>query len=65
MTEAQERAVVADKKLLLCAICQALAPSLLKRMQCVAPDFAQQHQGDPKQADKGREGDTLLLAMRR
>ena len=31
MTEAQERAVVADKKLLLCAICQALAPSLLKR----------------------------------
>ena len=47
------------------SISRALAPSFLERMQRVAQDFAQQHQADQKLLEKGREGYTLLLAMRR
>ena len=46
------------------AICRALAPSFLERMQRVAQDFQQQHQADQKLKDADRKGYTLLLAMR-
>jgi len=66
LTEAQEKALVADKKLLLVhgSISPGLAPSFMDRMQRVAQDFAQQHQADQKLDAKNREGYTLLLAMR-
>lgn len=71
----QERAVVADKKLLLVAICvlsqwtleQITAAYRLSEAECVkrlARDFAQQHQTDQKLAERDREGYTLVLAMR-
>ena len=47
------------------SISRTLAPSFLDRMQRVAQDFAQQHQADQKLLETGREGYTLLLAMRR
>ena len=46
------------------SISRSLAPSFLERMQCVARDFAQQHQADQKLAAKDRERYTLPLAMR-
>lgn len=46
------------------SIGRSLAPAFLERLQRVAQDFAQQHQGDQKLPEKEREGYTLLLAMR-
>jgi DNA-binding Xre family transcriptional regulator len=46
------------------SISRSLAPSFVERLQRVAQDFAQQHLADQKLPEKGREGYTLLLAMR-
>ncbi|HQQ69405.1 MAG TPA: helix-turn-helix transcriptional regulator [Alicycliphilus sp.] len=46
------------------SIARGLAPALVERLQRVAQDFAQQHLADQRLPEAGREGYTLLLAMR-
>lgn len=47
------------------AVSHAMAPMFMERLQRLAQDFSQQHMADQKLPEKSREGDTLLLAMRR
>ena len=47
------------------SISRSLGSAFVERLQSTAQDFARQHLGDQKLAEKDREGYTLLLAMRR